>query len=133
MTRAYGLAVTAFLTIASGGVALGQAPKKPVAPVEDIAALAAIMDHVWLDAAHNRDSATLQWLFADDFVEVHPGGDMVNKQQQIDQIMDPSARLTNSIPMISRCATRRRTLLSSQTQPQFEAQAAGSPTTASSA
>jgi ketosteroid isomerase-like protein len=98
MTRAYGLAVTAFLIIASGGAALGQAPKKPAPPVEDIAALAAIMDHVWLDAAHNRDSATLQWLFADDFVEIHPGGDMVNKQQQIDQIMDPQRMLNELHP-----------------------------------
>jgi len=96
MTRAYGLAVTMFLMIASGAVALGQAPKKPAADGEDVAATVAIMDHIWLDAAHNRDTGTLEWLFADDFVEVHPGGFIVNKQQQIDQIKDPQ-RILNEI------------------------------------
>src|SRR5712692_8742176 len=98
MKRAYGLAATIVLLIASGAVALGQAPKKPAAAGEDIAATIAIMDHIWLDAAHNRDSGTLQWLFADDFVEVHPGGFIVNKQEQIDQIMDPQRTLNELHP-----------------------------------
>jgi uncharacterized protein (TIGR02246 family) len=86
MTRAYSLAVTTFLIIASGAVALGQAPKKPAAAGEDVAGTAAILDHVWLDAAHNHDGDTAAWLFADDFVEIHPGGFLVNKQQQVDMI-----------------------------------------------
>jgi len=98
MSRAYGLAATIFFLIASGAVALGQAPKKPAAAGEDIAATIAIMDHIWLDAAHNRDAGTLDWLFADDFVEVHPGGFIVNKQQQIDQIMDPQRTLNELHP-----------------------------------
>ena len=98
MTRAYGLAATLFLIIASGAVALGQAPKKPAAAGEDVAATIAIMDHIWLDAAHNRDAGTLNWLFADNFVEVHPGGFIVNKQQQIDQIMDPQRTLNELHP-----------------------------------
>ena len=98
MSRAYGLAATMVFLIASGAVALGQAPKKPAAAGQDAAATIAIMDHIWLDAAHNRDTGTLEWLFADDFVEVHPGGFIVNKQQQIDQIMDPQRTLNELHP-----------------------------------
>jgi len=56
------------------------------------------MDHIWLDAARNRDGGTMAWLFADDFVEIHPGGEIVDKKQQIDQIMDPRAASKRSIP-----------------------------------
>jgi ketosteroid isomerase-like protein len=96
MKRAYGLSAIFVFNIALGGVALGQAQKKPAAAGEDAAATIAIMDHIWLDAAHNRDTGTLEWLFADDFVEIHPGGFMVNKQEQIDQIRDPQ-RILNEI------------------------------------
>ena len=98
MTRTYGFAAAIVFIIASGAVALGQAPKKSAATGEDVAATIAIMDHIWLDAAHNRDAGTLNWLFADDFVEVHPGGFIVNKQQQIDQIMDPQRTLNELHP-----------------------------------
>jgi ketosteroid isomerase-like protein len=98
MTRTYGFAAAIVFLIASGAVALGQAPKKPAAAGEDLAATIAIMDHIWLDAAHNRDAGTLNWLFANDFVEVHPGGFIVNKQQQIDQIMDPQRTLNELHP-----------------------------------
>jgi len=84
MTRTYGFAAAIVFLIASGAVALGQAPKKPAAAGEDVAATIAIMDHIWLDA--------------DDFVEVHPGGFIVNKQQQIDQIMDPQRTLNELHP-----------------------------------
>lgn len=96
MTGKYGIAATAILIIASGAVALGQAQKKPARASEDVAATAAVMDHIWLDAAHNRDTGTMDWLFADDFVEVHPGGFIVNKQEQIDQIRDPQ-RILNEL------------------------------------
>lgn len=89
MKRAYGLAVTILSIVASGAAALGQAPKKPAAPVEDVAGTVAILDHVWLDAARNHDGETAAWLFADDFVEIHPGGFIVSKQQQVDMIADP--------------------------------------------
>jgi len=98
MTRAYGLAATLFLIIASGAVALGQAPKKPAAAGDDVAATAAVMDHVWLDAAHNHDTGTMAWLFADNFVEVHPGGEIVNKQQQLDQITDSRGSINELHP-----------------------------------
>jgi ketosteroid isomerase-like protein len=90
MKRGYGLGVAIVFIIASGAVALGQSPKKPAPAGEDTAATVAIMDHIWLDAAHNRDTETMDWLFVGDFVEIHPGGDIVNKHEQIDQIKDPS-------------------------------------------
>jgi uncharacterized protein (TIGR02246 family) len=86
MTRAYSLAATTLLIIASSALALGQSSKKPAAAGEDVAGTVAILDHVWLDAAHNHDADTAAWLFADDFVEIHPGGFLVTKQQQVDMI-----------------------------------------------
>jgi len=86
MTRAYSLAATTLLIIALVAVALGQAPKKPAGAGEDVAGTVAILDHVWLDAAHNHDGDTAAWLFADNFVEIHPGGFLVTKQQQVDMI-----------------------------------------------
>jgi ketosteroid isomerase-like protein len=84
MRRAYGLATAVVLFVSSSVAALGQAPAKSAG--EDVAATVSILDHIWLDAAHNADAATLEWLFADNFVEIHPGGLIATKQQQIDQI-----------------------------------------------
>jgi ketosteroid isomerase-like protein len=87
MKRTYGLALFFVVVIASGAVALGQSSKKT--SEEDVAKTVAILDHIWLDAAHNGDTETMAWLFADNFVEIHPGGFIVNKKEQIDQIADP--------------------------------------------
>ena len=86
MMRTYAVATVIFFVIASGVAALGQAPQKPAAPGEDVAGTVSILDHIWLDAARNHDGETASWLFADDFVEIHPGGFLVNKQQQVDMI-----------------------------------------------
>jgi uncharacterized protein (TIGR02246 family) len=86
MSCRYAVAAAAFLIIASGAVALGQAPQRPAAPGEDVAGTVSILDHIWLDAARNHDGETAAWLFADDFLEIHPGGFLVNKQQQVDMI-----------------------------------------------
>jgi ketosteroid isomerase-like protein len=88
MTRAYGLATSVILIVASAGLALGQAPKRPAATGEDVAATVAILDHVWLDAARNHDGETAAWLFADGFLEIHPGGFLVSKKEQVDMIAD---------------------------------------------
>lgn len=92
----------AVLAIASLSIALGQASqpaKRAAAPAgENVAETVSVLDHVWLDAAHNRDTAALAWLFADGFVEIHPGGEIANKQQQIDQIKDPSGELLEIHP-----------------------------------
>ncbi len=66
------------------------------------------MDHIWLDAAHNRDTGTMDWLFADNFVEIHPGGFIVNKKSSsirsaIRTSFSPKSTLT-----IFKCATSRR-------------------------
>jgi len=84
MKRAYGLGLTILLMVASGAAALGQATGK--AAGEDVAGTVSVLDHVWLDAAHNHDGETAAWLFADEFVEIHPGGNLVSKQQQVDMI-----------------------------------------------
>jgi len=86
MKGLYVLASTILLIAAAGAVALGQAPSKTAG--EDVATTVSILDHVWLDAAHNHDGETADWLFAHDFVEIHPGGILVNKQQQVDMIKD---------------------------------------------
>src|SRR5579872_2468540 len=61
-------------TCAASQIAAGQAAGKKAAqraPESDTAETVSVLDHVWLDAAHNRDTGTMDWLFADDFVEVH--------------------------------------------------------------
>jgi len=88
MKFVYGLAASFLVLVATCALALGQTPKKM--SQEDIAGTVAVMDHIWLDAAHNRDTGTMAWLFADNFVEIHPGGEIVDKTEQIDQIKDPS-------------------------------------------
>jgi ketosteroid isomerase-like protein len=65
---------------------------------ENVAETVAILDHVWLDAAYNRDTGTMAWLFTDGFVEIHPGGEVVNAQQQIDQVRDPNGGLQEIHP-----------------------------------
>jgi ketosteroid isomerase-like protein len=96
MKFVYGLASSCLVMIATAALALGQTPKK--AGAEDVAETVSVMDHVWLDAAHNRDTGTMAWLFADDFVEIHPGGEIVDKTVQIDQIRDTSRNIDEIHP-----------------------------------
>lgn len=56
------------------------------------------LDRKWLHAASVRDTKYMASLFVDDFVEVHPGGEIVNKQQQIDQIKSPDLVITDLHP-----------------------------------
>jgi ketosteroid isomerase-like protein len=92
----YGLATSFLVLLATASLALGQKPNK--SGESDAAATIAVMDHIWLDAAHNRDPGTMEWLFADDFVEIHPGGEIVDKKEQIDQIRDPSRTIKEIHP-----------------------------------
>jgi ketosteroid isomerase-like protein len=96
MKFAYGLATCFLVLVATATLTLGQTPNK--SGESDAAATIAVMDHIWLDAAHNRDTGTMAWLFADDFVEVHPGGDIVDKKEQIDQIQDPTRKIEEIHP-----------------------------------
>jgi ketosteroid isomerase-like protein len=92
----YGLATCFLVIVATAALTLGQTPNK--AGESDAAATIAVMDHIWLDAAHNRDTGTMAWLFADDFVEVHPGGDIVDKTEQIEQIRNPLRKIEEIHP-----------------------------------
>jgi uncharacterized protein (TIGR02246 family) len=84
MNRAYVAGVTILVIVASGVATLGQTPRSTSG--EDVAGTVSILDHIWLDAARNHDGETAAWLFADNFLEIHPGGFLVNKQQQVDMI-----------------------------------------------
>jgi uncharacterized protein (TIGR02246 family) len=86
MKPMYAPAAATLFMIASGVVAWGQAAQKAAAPGEDVAGTVSILDHIWLDAARNHDGDTAAWLFADDFVEIHPGGFLVDKKGQLDMI-----------------------------------------------
>lgn len=86
MRRTYAAVSAALLVIASGAVALGHAQQKSAASGEDVGGTVSILDHIWLDAARNHDAETAAWLFTDGFVEIHPGGFIVDKQGQVDMI-----------------------------------------------
>jgi|SRR6516165_3117494 len=94
--------IIVFAAILTGSAsALGQSPKKAADTSEtekEAAETVSVLVHVWLDAAHNRDTGTMAWLFADDFVEVHPGGEVVDKAKQIEQIRDPKAEVLELHP-----------------------------------
>src|SRR6185503_3238196 len=96
MERAYGLSMVLLAIIASGIAALGQTPAKTAQ--DEIAKTVSVLDHVWLDAAHNHDAETLNWLFADNFVEIHPGGEIVDKAKQIAQVSDPKVPIQELHP-----------------------------------
>ena len=74
---------------AAFGQSISHEPGMSEAKVAKIARTVSVLDHVWLDAAHNRDTGTMAWLFADNFVEVHPGGQLVDKALQLAQIKNP--------------------------------------------
>jgi uncharacterized protein (TIGR02246 family) len=86
MKPTYAAAAVTLLVIAFGVVAWGQAAQTAAASGEDVAGTVSILDHIWLDAARNHDGETAAWLFADDFVEIHPGGFIVDKKGQVDMI-----------------------------------------------
>ena len=74
----------------------GQSPTK--GGEADTAELVSVLDHVWLNAAHNHDPGTMAWLFSDQFVEMHAGGQVVNKEKQVGQIRNSSTDLTEIHP-----------------------------------
>jgi ketosteroid isomerase-like protein len=51
------------------------------------------LDHRWVASATARDTVTLQKIFADKFVEVHGGGEVVDKATQIAQIKASTTKL----------------------------------------
>ncbi|MGH9355551.1 MAG: nuclear transport factor 2 family protein [Terriglobia bacterium] len=57
------------------------------------------LDRQWLHAALTRNTDYMAALFSDDFVEIHPGGEIVTKQQQIDQIKSSTHKMTELRPV----------------------------------
>jgi ketosteroid isomerase-like protein len=108
MKFGYGLATGILAVAATAALATGQTPSKmpdkmpghmsSMMSHEDVKGTIAVLDHIWLDAAHNSDTGTMSWLFADDFVEIHPGGDLANRQEQIDQIKDSTRTVSEIHP-----------------------------------
>jgi ketosteroid isomerase-like protein len=98
MRRIYGLAAAVLLVVASFSLALGQSNGEKKSQSEDVARTVSVLDHIWLDAAHNRDTGTMAWLFSSDFVEVHPDGEIVTGQQQMDQVKAPDHELVELHP-----------------------------------
>ena len=81
----------------AAGQSRGKTSPKSAAE-NDTAETVSVLDHVWLDAAYNHDTGTMGWLFSDDFVEVHPGGEMVDKAGQLSQIWDPKGEIVELHP-----------------------------------
>ena len=65
---------------------------------EDVLPLIRVLDHIWLNSALNHDPAPQIWLFADDFVEVHSGGEVVDGPTQAAQIGNFSSPVTEIHP-----------------------------------
>lgn len=57
------------------------------------------LDRQWLHAALTRNTDYMAGLLSDDFVEIHPGGEIVTKQQQIDQIKSSTHKMTELRPV----------------------------------
>jgi uncharacterized protein (TIGR02246 family) len=98
MRRIWGIAAILILIAGSFLITMAQSQATRPNDVEKPTEIAAVLDHVWLDAAYNHDTGTMAWLFAKDFVEVHPGGEVVNGQKQMDQIKDPNNPITELHP-----------------------------------
>jgi ketosteroid isomerase-like protein len=100
MKFGYALATGILAVAATAALATGQTPgkKSGLMSHEDVKGTIAVLDHIWLDAAHNSDTGTMSWLFANDFVEIHPGGDLANRQEQIDQIKDATRTVSEIHP-----------------------------------
>jgi uncharacterized protein (TIGR02246 family) len=57
---------------------------------QEVVPLIRVLDHIWLNSARNHDSIPQLWLFADEFVEVHSGGEVVDGPTQAAQIGNAS-------------------------------------------
>lgn len=90
-------AVFASSSVAAAGQSTGKGTARSAAE-NGTAETVSVLDHVWLDAAYNHDTGTMGWLFSDDFVEVHPGGEVVDKAGQLGQIRDPKGEIVELHP-----------------------------------
>lgn len=92
------LAAAVSLSFLAAGRPARSAAKKAEDSQEEVARLVSVLDHVWLNAARNRDTDTMAWLFADDFVEMHGGGGVVSKAKQIAQVRSSKTDFTEIYP-----------------------------------
>ncbi len=65
----------------------------PQADNADMAKAITQLDHDWLSAASHRDTAALGRIFSSRFTEVHSGGGVVDKQEQIAEIRAATTKL----------------------------------------
>lgn len=65
---------------------------------QDVVPLIRVLDHIWLNSARNHDPIPQLWLFADEFVEVHTGGEVVDGPTQAAQIGSASSPVTEIHP-----------------------------------
>jgi ketosteroid isomerase-like protein len=56
------------------------------------------LDRQWLKAAVTHHTDVMERIFADDFVEMHAGGEVVSKRGQIDQIKSPMNHFKDIYP-----------------------------------
>jgi len=80
------LALTGLLLIWS--LALGQSPEgdRTTAQLRAVGEQVSQLDQEWADAVRLGHADYLNQLFAEDFVEMHSGGEVLGKQKQLDQI-----------------------------------------------
>ena len=88
--------IAATLTLLPG-LLHGQSTPKAKAG-EGTAEMVSVLDHVWLNAARNHDTGTMSWVFSDQFVEMHAGGQVVSKEKQVGQIRNSATDLTEIHP-----------------------------------
>ena len=89
-------AIAVSFALASGLLHGQGTPKAKVG--EGIAETVSVLDHIWLNAAHNHDPGTMSWVFSDQFVEMHAGGQVVSKEKQVGQIRNSATDLSEIYP-----------------------------------
>ena len=69
-------------------LALGQAPggERTTTQLRAVGKQVSKLDQQWADAVRLGHADYLNQLFAEDFVEMHSGGEVLSKQKQLDQI-----------------------------------------------
>jgi ketosteroid isomerase-like protein len=94
--------LAAILAVSSG--ALSQTPGKKADETASrskggsVADQVSELDRQWLNAARTRHTDYMEQLFADDFLEMHSGGEVVSKARQIEQIKSSKTKIDEIRP-----------------------------------
>jgi ketosteroid isomerase-like protein len=86
MTHFKTLALTVFLGVSLLALAQGPEGEGTTAQVRAAGRQVSRLDQEWADAERLGRTDYLNQLFSDDFVEVRSGGEVLGKQEQIDQV-----------------------------------------------